>query len=184
MIWSNVGDRFMFDSILYDVESGFQVDGRSMSASLISGLAFENTGITPLCAFPVTVEEKSDTPRFHLPKPIILSESTRMDVSTIQLNGPVRASWEFDQTDLGLICTLVVPPASRRRADMIVRVLGGGELLTSFAMNESNPTADVAVRILATTLAIEINDSDGVPIMDDINIQGAVLFENQRRSDD
>ena len=67
---------------------------------------------------------------------------------------------------------------------MIVRVLGGGELLTSFEMNESNPTADVAVRTLATTLAIEIIDSGGGPIMDDINIQGAVLFENQRRSDD
>ena len=64
-------------------------------------------------------------------------------------------------------------------ADMVVKVLGGGEPLASFRMNASNPTADLAVRVPGTTLSIEILDSGGGPIMDDIDLQGAVLFETQ-----
>ena len=178
-LWSTLGDRFVVDSIQYDVESGFRIDDRPMPASLIAGMAFENTGITSLSEFPIVLEETSDTPRFHLPQPNIHHDLTHIDASTIELKGPVRASWEFDQADLGLVCTLVVPPSSRRHADMVVRVLGGGEPLASFRMNASNPTADLAVRVPGTTLSIEILDSGGGPIMDDIDLQGAVLFETQ-----
>ena len=175
-LWSTRGDRFPVDSLTYDSDSGFKISDRPMSSDLVGGFVFESDGISALSSIPITLHEIGDTPRFHLPNPEISTNLTPLDTASIKLHGPVRAEWRLNGSGIGFVCTLVIPPASRRHADMEVRILDGNELLMSFEMNASNPTTNVSVRLSGDVLALEVLDSGGGPIMDRIELHEAILF--------
>ena len=99
-----------------------------------------------------------------------------MDASIIELKGPLRAEWKLQSPGLRFVSTLVIPQASRRHAEMEIRILDGDELLVSFEMDASNPTMDVSVGLSGEVLTLEILDSGGGPIMDRIELHEALLF--------
>ena len=175
-LWTTLGDRLVVDSISYDQNAGFIIGKRPMSQDLIGGFVFENDRITPLSSRPITLHETPKTPRYHLPRPVISRGANRMDASIIELKGPLRAEWKLQSPGLRFVSTLVVPQASRRHAEMEIRILDGDELLVSFEMDSSNPTMDVSVRISGEVLTLEVLDSGGGPIMDQIEIHEALLF--------
>ena len=175
-LWTTLGDRLVFDSITYDQNAGFMTEQRRMPQDLIGGFAFENNRITPLSSRPITLHETPKTPRYHLPSPVISGESNRMDASIIELKGPLRAEWKLQSAGLCFVSTLVIPEASRRHAEMEIRILDGDDLLVSFEMDASNPTMDVSVRLSGKVLTLEVLDSGGGPIMDRIELHEALLF--------
>ena len=175
-LWTTLGDRFVVDSISYDQNAGFMIGKRPMSQDLIGGLVFENDRITPLSSRPIALHETPNTPRYHLPRPVISRGSNRMDGSTIELKGPLRAEWKLQSAGLCFVSTLVIPESSRQHAEMEIRILDGDEILTSFEMDASNPTMDVSVRLSGEVLTLEVLDSGGGPIMDRIELHEALLF--------
>jgi hypothetical protein len=175
-IWSTRGDRFQIESIQFVADSGFTVSGRSMSQNLLNGIVFQGERITPLSVVPVTLHQTKNTPRFHLPKPLIDQRFSPFDASSIELSGPIRAEWRLGQKGLGFVCRVMVPRSALSSADMRIRILDGEIPLTTFILDASSPAEDVSVRLSGNILVIEVLDGGNGPIMDRIRIEEALLI--------
>lgn len=146
-----------------------------MGLNEIAAILFDGKSMLPLATIAPSRIEGPAT-RYIVPKPRVMDTSAPLDLSRIELRGPVVARYALPAGVVRLAAEAVLPEGRRDWGDCEVVIRSDDSELFRTRINGASPKASINVPLGGRELTIEVTQGAHGPIQDTVVLTRAMLL--------